>query len=253
MLLWTIGLAALAMMLTACPKTWPNCDNDGDCREYDRGANYCVDGVCVGCRGASDCDRGQICRNNACERDPDWCDGDGECGDGMICEGNRCVGGCSADNPCPEGQLCQSGRCVRDPDWCGGDRDCPAGQVCQDNACVQGSPCYDRELEAVYFDFDESVVRADQEGNLNHNIACLDEYPDDNIQIEGHCDERGTDGYNLALGERRARATERWLTRTGGVDGDRLSKISYGETRPVCRASNESCWRQNRRSEFTWR
>ena len=171
----------------------------------------------------------------------------------MICEGNACVAGCSADNPCAEGQICQAGRCVRDPDWCDDDRDCASGQVCQNNACVQGSPCYDREFEAVYFDFDESTIRTNEEDNLNHNVACLDEYPQDEARIEGHCDERGAEAYNLALGERRARAVERWMTRTGGVDGDRIDTISYGETRPTCRAANESCWRQNRRTEFSWR
>jgi peptidoglycan-associated lipoprotein len=114
------------------------------------------------------------------------------------------------------------------------------------------SPCYDREFQTVYFDFDESIVRVDQEPRLEHNSACMGEFGSDSLRIEGHCDERGTDAYNLALGERRARSSRTYLQRLG-VNDDRMEIISYGESRPICRQSNESCWRQNRRSEFVWR
>jgi len=69
------------------------------------------------------------------------------------------------------------------------------------------------------------------------------------VIVEGHCDERGTEAYNLALGERRARSVRDYLV-TRGIAADRISTISYGEDRPVCREANEACWSQNRRAAF---
>jgi peptidoglycan-associated lipoprotein len=251
--LWSaLGVALLALSMTACPgPEWPNCEDDSTCVDYGRGANYCVDGVCVSCRGADDCGPFQLCRNGGCERDWSVCNGDNACRSGQICRDGRCIDGCDTNEACGPGRRCVDYQCEAIPGWCNLDRDCPAGQVCQDNTCVPGVACGNGEFEIVYFDFDESVIRADQESNLDHNIACLGMRTGD-VQIQGHCDERGTDAYNLALGERRARAARQYLTRNG-ADEDRLSTISYGEARPVARCGNESCWRQNRRAEFVWR
>lgn len=252
--LWSLlALAVIAIPLTACGPSWPNCENDDTCTGYARGADYCIDGVCRECRGDSDCERSFECRNNTCAAISNWCEGHEDCGDGQICENNRCRGGCDleAGRGCADGQRCENNRCVDDRE-CTLDRDCGSGQCCDDFACVACTPCRDREFETVFFDFDESTVRADQETRLEHNAACLAEFATEDVQIAGHCDERGTDGYNLALGERRARATKRYLERAG-VSSGRLDTISYGESRPDASCHNESCWRQNRRSEFSWR
>lgn len=103
--------------------------------------------------------------------------------------------------------------------------------------------------ERVHFDFDRSNIRPDQESILQRKIEVLRQYPNLRLQIEGHCDERGSDEYNLALGQRRAESVKRYLT-SYGLGGDRFTTISYGEERPVNPASNESAWAQNRRSEF---
>ncbi|MFQ5456149.1 MAG: peptidoglycan-associated lipoprotein Pal [Nitrospirota bacterium] len=101
----------------------------------------------------------------------------------------------------------------------------------------------------VYFDFDKSIIREDSKSALEKNARLLTSNPDIKVQIEGHCDERGTNEYNLALGQRRAQATMRYL-KAIGVSKDRISIISYGEERPVCNEHNEDCWWQNRHAHI---
>jgi len=104
-------------------------------------------------------------------------------------------------------------------------------------------------LKTIYFDFDKSDITSDAAATLDANKDNLLAYPAARIRIEGHCDERGTNEYNLALGERRANATKRYMA-DAGVDPNRMDTISYGEERPVDPASNEAAWAKNRRAEF---
>jgi peptidoglycan-associated lipoprotein len=101
----------------------------------------------------------------------------------------------------------------------------------------------------VYFDYDESSLTDDTRDKLSRNADLLKSNAMFSVTIEGHADERGTNEYNLALGERRANAVRDYLTSLG-VSGDRLRTISYGEERPVCTESAESCWSQNRRAHM---
>ena len=105
------------------------------------------------------------------------------------------------------------------------------------------------ELKDVFFDFDKSVLRSDAQLALDENIDVLNANPDAHILIEGHCDERGTNEYNLGLGERRAKAARDYLV-AGGIDPDRISTISYGEERPFVLGHDESAWKWNRRAHF---
>ena len=107
-------------------------------------------------------------------------------------------------------------------------------------------------LKPVYFDFDRSEIRTSEVPVLDANGDWLRENRDVVIIIEGHCDERGTEAYNLALGERRARAVRDYLM-AKGVAADRMTTVSYGEDRPACREQTEACWQQNRRSAFVAR
>ncbi len=105
-------------------------------------------------------------------------------------------------------------------------------------------------LETVYFDFDKSDLRQDARDALSKNAeALLKKVADSKIQIAGHCDERGSDEYNLALGDRRAKSVAKYLT-TLGVKADRISTISYGKEKPAVQGSNEAAWSKNRRAEF---
>jgi peptidoglycan-associated lipoprotein len=104
-------------------------------------------------------------------------------------------------------------------------------------------------IDDVYFDFDRSELRPEATEQLARNADWLRGNPGYVATIEGHCDERGTNEYNLALGERRANAAKSYLVSLG-IDGGRLTTISYGEERPVCTESTESCWQRNRRAHF---
>ena len=104
-------------------------------------------------------------------------------------------------------------------------------------------------LKDVFFDFDKAVVRADQQAALTENASWLKANPGAKLLIEGHCDERGTAEYNLALGERRAKAVKDFLV-TAGIPADRVSTISYGEERPFVLGHDESAWKWNRRAHF---
>jgi len=262
MLLLATGVAIMALAFTGCKNKFPECDNDGECAAFNtdegsdgfnRGMTVCIDGTCRQCRDDADCETGYLCRNNRCEEDPNYCDASHRCRPGFYCLNNQCTAGCDDSYPCGDTcEECRNNACVNIPGCCTVDSDCADGYRCEANRCQVASPCFDREFQTVYFDFDESVIRVDQEPRLEHNNDCLNEFGGENIRIEGHCDERGTDAYNLALGERRARSSRGYLERLGADDG-RIDIISYGESRPVCRQSNESCWRQNRRTEFVWR
>jgi len=105
------------------------------------------------------------------------------------------------------------------------------------------------ELRDIHFDFDKYDIRAGDARVLDSNATWLKSNPNHLLLIEGHCDERGTNEYNLALGERRAKSTMNYLV-AQGVQASRITIISYGKERPVCTERNESCWMKNRRSHF---
>lgn len=104
-------------------------------------------------------------------------------------------------------------------------------------------------LSDVFFDYDKYNIRGDQLTVLNQNAKLLVEQSGERMVLEGHCDERGTVEYNLALGERRANAVRAFLIEYG-VDASRLSTISYGEEKPFADGHEESAWSQNRRVHF---
>ena len=101
----------------------------------------------------------------------------------------------------------------------------------------------------IHFDFDKSVLRGDDVGTLDQKVAVLQANPDLRIRISGHCDERGSDEYNLALGNRRATAAKQYLV-SHGIDAGRIETSSYGEERPLAQGHDEGAWAQNRRDEF---
>ena len=100
--------------------------------------------------------------------------------------------------------------------------------------------------DTVFFDVDQHSIRPDAQSVLQKQAAWLQKYPAVRLMVEGHCDERGTREYNLALGDRRAYAVKEYLV-SMGVDAARLQSKSYGKERPVCAESDDSCWQQNRR------
>ena len=104
-------------------------------------------------------------------------------------------------------------------------------------------------LKDILYDYDSYSLRADARDTLRASSDWLKRNPAARVEIEGHCDERGTNEYNLALGAKRAQAAKDFLV-TLGIGVDRLSTISYGEEIPLCKDANESCWQRNRRARF---
>jgi len=108
-----------------------------------------------------------------------------------------------------------------------------------------------QNVKDIYFDYDKYDVRADQRASLQADARFLQQHPNIRITVEGHCDERGSTEYNLALGTNRADGVKNALVQAG-VPGDRIKTISYGKEKPFCTAPNESCWQENRRGHFVY-
>lgn len=106
-------------------------------------------------------------------------------------------------------------------------------------------------LKPVHFDFDKYDLKAETIRTLGGNAAAIKEHNQFNVRVEGHCDERGTVEYNLALGEKRARAARDYLVSLG-VEARRLRVVSYGKERPADARHNETAWAMNRRAEFVF-
>ena len=114
---------------------------------------------------------------------------------------------------------------------------------------IEGEVFESKLLKDIRFDYDKYDIRREDEGILKENAAFLKKNPNMKIQIEGHCDERGTVEYNLALGERRANSAKRYLVSLG-ISADRISTISFGKERPLDPGHTEEAWARNRRAHI---
>ncbi|HXG51622.1 MAG TPA: peptidoglycan-associated lipoprotein Pal [candidate division Zixibacteria bacterium] len=117
------------------------------------------------------------------------------------------------------------------------------------DALRRGEAAAEGPLKDIHFAFDRYDLSPAARDILKANAAWLKANPSARVQIEGHCDERGTNEYNLALGAKRAEAAKNYLVSLGIAAG-RLSTVSYGEEIPVCKEHNEGCWQKNRRARF---
>lgn len=108
-----------------------------------------------------------------------------------------------------------------------------------------------QNVKDIYFDYDSYAVRGDQQSVVQSDAQFLSQHPNVRFTLEGHCDERGSTEYNLALGDNRSNAVRTALLQAG-VSADRIKTISYGKEKPFCTASNEQCWQQNRRGHFVY-
>jgi peptidoglycan-associated lipoprotein len=107
----------------------------------------------------------------------------------------------------------------------------------------------DRPLGDAFFDYDSATIKPEGQASLAKDAAWLSRWKTTKVTVSGHCDERGTAEYNLALGERRADAVKAYL-QSLGVSSDRITTVSYGKERPFCTGDSEQCWSQNRRGHF---
>jgi peptidoglycan-associated lipoprotein len=110
---------------------------------------------------------------------------------------------------------------------------------------------FGQNVKDVYFDYDKADIRGDQQAAIQADTAFLNQHSNFNFTIEGHCDNRGSTEYNLALGDQRASAVKSALV-AAGISASRIKTISYGKEKPFCMEDNEACWQQNRRGHFVF-
>ncbi len=212
-----LALSTAAMILTACPSPPKNgeCKSSADCASQAGFGKVCVSGKCAECAADTDCQAGFTCTANRCEPKPV-----------AVAPPPAPKPECVSDGECGSGQGCQAGKCVSTLD--------PA--------------CADAAAFTVHFAFDQATIAGDAPGTLQKLAGCLQKAPARRVVVDGHCDDRGTEAYNLALGKRRAEAVKKYLVDLG-VTGP-METNTYGKDRPLCREETESCWARNRRAEF---
>ncbi len=238
-------LAALALALSlggaflaACPgPEYPKCEKDDQCKKNKDGKainEYCLFGKCQQCAKDSHCAAGERCNKGRCEK---ACTADTQCGAGQICEEAACVPAqCGPSKPCGGGMSCDAGRCK-------------APTTTPTTTTDTGTAVDCQKKQTVHFDFNMSDLQPQAREVLDTFAKCMQKNADWKLTIEGHCDERGTTDYNLALGERRASSVKDYMARLG-VEKSRIKTISYGEEKPLDPASTEAAWAKNRRAEL---
>ena len=197
--------------LIACGPDYPNCDDDEDCHE----GEYCVDNQCQQCRNDSHCPAGQRCNAGRCDDIDGYCTSNSDCPDGQECRGSRCVA--------------QRMSSIEQP---------PAGD--------DGSGTC--ELQTVHFGFDSDELGRGTRDTLAANARCIRDRDIGHVHLTGYTDPRGTEEYNLALGDRRARAVLQYLISLG-IERSRLSASSMGEE--MARGTDEASFQQDRKVTFT--
>jgi peptidoglycan-associated lipoprotein len=202
--------AAVVTMLwgLGCGPDYPKCDTDSDCHA----GEFCVNGLCQQCRSDQDCPAGQSCASGACQAIPGYCTSAADCGPGQECQNNTCVSVTSSTTAPPP------------PDQ-------PAGQ------CT---------LDAVYFEFDSSTLDDSARSKLGEAASCIKQRGLKAVHVTGLTDPRGTEEYNLALGDRRAQSAKKYLE-TLGLEAT-LSSSSMGEE--LATGSDEGSWSRDRRVDF---
>ena len=247
----------VGLLVSGCPPQYPKCKKDKHCQQSEKGQKegklYCVNGLCQQCRKDADCEGpGMECNAGACEEIPNYCEGDDDCSGSQVCRDNRCGPECMSDDDCEDGYVCEGGSCTEEPE-CSSNADCAAGEVCEDGQCVAEETSSNCRLKTVYFAYDSSSLSSTARDKLESNADCI-QNRGQSVKIAGHCDERGSNEYNIALGERRASSAEDYLE-SMGVSSSSTSTISYGEEQLARQCgvdASDSCHKKNRRVEFNW-
>ena len=245
--LLTLLLAGALMALSGCAPKYPKCDKDAHCKA----GEYCVNGLCQQCRDDAQCGAGKTCNKGRCDAIPGYCRTAAECPDHQGCVDNRCQP-CTSSAHCGPGATCNKGRCLA-PGACVQDDDCPENSECINGRCATPptassakGPC---ELPVVYFDYNEHLLTSEATATLNDAMTCLRKGAGRTVRLEGHCDPRGTEAYNFALGDRRAQSVARHLARLGAASG-KLRKVSKG--RIEAQGKDEQGWSRDRKVIFHW-
>ena len=208
------GLMLTAMMtlglVAGCGPNYPLCGEDSDCHS----GEYCVNGRCQICRSDADCGAGESCASGRCEATPGYCASSDQCASGEECRANRCVRAASNQSELPT----------------------PPGNE-------PTPPALSCDVPAVYFEFESNELSSSTRDQLQTVARCARERNYGRLHLTGGCDPRGTEEYNLALGDRRARAVREFL-RSLGIEANKLSVSSNGEE--YARGEDESGWARDR-------
>jgi len=231
-----------------CPQKPGTCKKDKDCKPGER----CIAGKCQQCGEDKHCPQGQQCINGQCKKKAGYCDTQKDCPDGQICKDHLCQA-CQADKECPSGR-CVKGRCAEQmAGTCKVDDDCKDEEVCKDGRCVAAPKPYTGPslcaLKTVYFAFNKAEIRRGDLKSLEENAKCIQSVKDRKVHLNGHCDPRGTEEYNLALSNQRAQSVKRYLESLG-VQGARLHVVPKGELEAT--GTDEAGWEKDRKVEFVW-
>ncbi len=202
------ALLGAALFGAGCGPKYPKCEEDEDCKA----GEFCVNQLCQKCRTDADCQTGQTCNAGACEDIVGYCDQNVSCPSGQECVGNRC-------------------------------------QTPREEPLVRETqPSTGCQLQSVYFAFDSSNLESQARDAIARNAQCIREKRMRSVRITGLTDPRGTEEYNLALGDRRARSVEQYMSSLG-IERGGLTVSSMGEE--LARGEDESGWAQDRRVDFT--
>ncbi len=204
---------ALGLVFVGCSPDYPACDDDDDCRQ----GEFCVNDLCQQCRADSDCPAGQRCNEGRCDPIEGWCASDGDCSPGEECQNNRCVTRAVEPEPAE-----------------------PTGPT-------TSAPC---SLEPVYFGFDSDELDSSTRDAVTRVARCIRDRGIGRVHVTGYTDPRGTEEYNLALGDRRARGVLQYLVSLG-ASRDTFSASSMGEE--MAQGEDEAGWRNDRKVTFTER
>lgn len=246
------SVVALGVLGTGCPAPYPKCENDSNCqfeRDGKRVTEYCYFGKCQECSLDSHCDPGEKCNQGTCEAPPP----PPECTEANAAE--KCgVGKACKDNKCVTAPTKTGGENPKDPNSCEFDGECTGTQVCVNKRCVDQKPIVTKKDNCdtatntltLFFDLDSADLAPETRQKLTDFAKCMDERGDPTLNIEGHCDERGTNEYNMALGEERAKEIKKFLTSLG-VKANKINLKSYGEESPLNPDHTEQAWSENRR------
>lgn len=227
-----LALSTTAILLTACPSPPKNgeCKSSADCADQAGFGKVCVSGRCSECAADADCKAGFACRGSKCEP----------------------AGPTAAELAAAEAARKAAEEAARRKalGLCAADADCDAGKTCQAGKCAAAvdAACADPAAFTVRFAFDQATVAGDAPATLQKLAACLAAAPARRVQVDGHCDDRGTTAYNLALGKRRAEAVKKYLGDLGVAAT--IETNTYGEEKGLCGEATEACWARNRRAEF---
>lgn len=242
-----IVVALTAIALSACKPDYPSCETDRDCREKE----FCVDRKCQQCRQNGDCPTGQACTQGKCNAIPGYCSANASCPTGTLCINNQCRP-CAADNECPTPAICHKGTC-KVAKRCQSANDCEQDEDCVDGICqsaprsppISSAPC---PLPSVFFDFNEATLTSEATRELSGALVCLKTGAGP-VRATGHADPRGTQEYNLALSERRARAVREHLGRLG-IDSGKVAPLPRGAL--DAQGTDEATWARDRRVDLAW-